>query len=270
MASRRKKSSVSPTLLAFGRQLRRHREAAGLSQESAGRRANGGRGVTSQYVGQVESGRTRCTREFAATMDHELGAGGKLLELWDDLVMDAAYPTWFDWPAVENEAAMLRSFQPIVVDGLLQTPSYAQAMLFGDSDATAARLARQKILTRSSPPPPRLVCLLDEAVLHGGVGGPDVMREQLQHLVSLESQRISVQIVPTGVVHPGNAGAFVIATMSDRSEVAYAESALRGFTTGAADDLQNVADAFEMIRAHALPIDQSIELIKKTAEEKWS
>lgn len=270
MSVRRKKGSVSPTLLAFGRQLRRYREATGLSQESAGRRANGGRGVTSQYVGQVESGRTRCTREFAATMDTELGAAGRLLELWDDLVMDAAFPSWFDWPVVENEAVMLRSFQPTLVYGLLQTESYARALLFGDEEATTARLSRQKILHRSSPPSPVVVCLLDEAVLYNGVGGGEVMRVQLEHLVSMLSQRVSVHIVPSGIVHPGNAGAFVIATMDDRGEVAYAESALRGMTTCAVDDIQYVSESFEVIRNHALPVGQSIDLIKRAVDERWT
>ena len=93
MAPRRRRGNVSPTLLAFGRQLHRYREEAGLTQESLGRRANHGRGVTSRCVGQAESGRTRCTREFAEAMDRELKAGGRLLQLWDDLVLGAVYPS---------------------------------------------------------------------------------------------------------------------------------------------------------------------------------
>jgi len=270
MAPRRRRGNVSPTLLAFGRQLRRYREEAGLTQESLGRRANNGRGVTSQYVGQVESGRTRCSREFAETMDRELKAGGRLLQLWDDLVLDAAFPVWFDWPVVEAEAVMLRSYQPIVIDGLLQTEAYARTLLFGDEDATAARLGRQKILHRSSPPPPTVVCLLDEAVLHNGLGGPEVMREQLEHLLEAISPRLTVQIVPRGIPHPGNTGAFAIATLDDRTEVAYADSALRGMTTSVGNEIQKVAESFEVIRSHALPVDQSVDFIKKVLEERWT
>ncbi|MEO3784901.1 Scr1 family TA system antitoxin-like transcriptional regulator [Actinocorallia sp. B10E7] len=209
MAARRKRGSVSPTLPAFGRQLRRHREAAGLSQESAGRRANGGRGVTSQYVGQVESGRTRCTREFASTMDAELKACGRLLELWDDLVLDSAFPTWFDWPNIEAEAVHITSYCLSVIDGLFQIPAYASAILRGDKDAVEARLRRQTILTRDDPPPPSYALLLDEATLVREVAGATTMREQLEHLLEASAEmsgRLTVQVVPARGEHDGNSG----------------------------------------------------------------
>ena len=270
MAARRKRSSVSPTLLAFGRQLRRHREAAGLSQESAGRRANGGRGVTGQYVGQVESGRTRCTREFAATMDAELKAGGRLLELWDDLVLDSAFPTWFDWPNIEAEAVMIQSYQPLLVHGLLQTPGYVSAIL-RDANAVEARLNRQKILTRQQPPPPLFSLLLDEVALHRETGGPAVMQEQLAHLLAVSDlPNVSLQIVPSRGEHLGNSGAFNLATLEDRSEVAYVDSAIRGLTVNDPDEIASVARTLIEVRSFALPAGHSREIIQRTREERWN
>jgi uncharacterized protein DUF5753 len=61
---------------------------------------------------------------------------------------------------------------------------------------TDARLARQSILTREAPPPPLLVCVLDESVLYRKIGSHEVMHDQLKHLVSVVSDRISVQVVP--------------------------------------------------------------------------
>jgi len=96
------------------------------------------------------------------------------------------------------------------------------------------------------------------------------MREQLEHLLALISPRLSIYIVPRDTIHRGNAGGFVIATLDDRSEVAYVDSALRGMTTGVPDDLQKLTETFESIRSHALPVGQSIDLIKKVLEERWT
>ncbi|ACY98103.1 transcriptional regulator, XRE family [Thermomonospora curvata DSM 43183] len=269
MAPRRRRSTVSPMLLAFGRQLRRYREEAGLTQESLGRRANNGRGVTSQYVGQVESGRTRCTREFAETMDRELKAGGRLLALWDDLVLDSAFPTWFDWPSIEAEAVALDSYQCMVVQGLLQTAGYAEALL-GDEDAVHARLNRQKILERKSPPPPRLTVLLYEGVLHHEVGSKEVMREQLERLLDSMSSGVTVQIVPDPVPHGGASGSFVVATFEDLNEVAYVETPSRGITLSELGDIHVLKRKFNEIRAAALPVNMSAECIRRVLEQRWA
>lgn len=182
MAPQRKRGTVSPTLLAFGRRFRRLREAKGWTQEAVARRANGGMGVKPQYIGAVENGRTRCTREFAETMDHALDAHGELLYLYDDLVKDATFPTWFDWHTVEPEADMLQSYQPLLIHGLLQTPAYASALLKGDKEAVDARINRQSILTRENPPPPNFSILQDEVSLRRLVGNSGIMKEQLRRV----------------------------------------------------------------------------------------
>ena len=95
-----KRNGASPMLIAFGKAIRRYRTPTGLSQERLALKL----GVTTQYVSLVELGRTRCTYEFTAATDETLGADGHLQALWHDLVMDAAYPTWFDWPSIEVDA----------------------------------------------------------------------------------------------------------------------------------------------------------------------
>ncbi|MFF5258618.1 Scr1 family TA system antitoxin-like transcriptional regulator [Actinomadura viridis] len=161
MTPRRKHNGTSPTLLAFGNQLKRLRNGAGLSQIRLAHHL----GATGQYVYLVEKGQTRCRREFASEADKFLNADGALVQYWLDLVMDAAYPTWFDWPSVEVEAAEIVSHSVNVVDGLFQTPGYVSALLSGDKEAIEARLNRQHILSRSDPPPPEYTLLLDEAAL---------------------------------------------------------------------------------------------------------
>ena len=270
MAPRRRRGNVSPMLLAFGRQLRRYREEAGLTQESLGRRANNGRGVTSQYVGQVESGRTRCSREFAETMDRELKAGGRLLALWDDLVLDSAFPTWFDWPSIEAEAVALDSYQCMVVQGLLQTAGYAEALLGDDEEAVRARLGRQKILTRKEPPPPQLTVLLYEGVLYHQVGDKEIMREQLERLLDASSSGVTMQVVPDPIPYGGASGSFAIAVFEDLSEVAYVDIPSRGITLSELSDLHVLRRKFNAIRAAALPVNMSAECIRRAMEQRWA
>jgi hypothetical protein len=95
------------------------------------------------------------------------------------------------------------------------------------------------------------------------------MRDQLSHLVDVASERVSVHVIPAGP-HRGISGSFVLATLADRSEVAYVETAARGVTTGEPQDLTTLTEKSESIRSRALPVDQSLELITRTAEERWT
>ncbi|MVZ98916.1 helix-turn-helix domain-containing protein [Actinomadura sp. LD22] len=123
MAPRRTRAKVSSSLIAFGRRFRRFREAKGWSQENLAVRARDGEGVTPQYIGAVETGRTRCTLEFAKEMDKILEVNGELIALWEDLAKDAAFPTWYEWLPIEETAEELTSWSLSLVHGLLQTPA---------------------------------------------------------------------------------------------------------------------------------------------------
>ena len=97
-----------------------------------------------------------------------------------------------------------------------------------------------------------------------------VMYEQLMHLADSVSDRISVHVVPNGIAHRGTTGAFTLATMADRSEVSYAETNARGIISSSREDVTALHESFEMIRNTALPVGQSVDLIRRTAEERWS
>lgn len=156
----------SAALQVFGAEVRRYREDKEISQASPADRFP----VPGSYIGAVERGETRCTRAFAVSLDDILDARGALPSLWDKLVRNPAFPTWFDWPSVEEGADSLQSYQCLVVQGLLQTPDYALCLLKGDKEAAEARIGRQAVLTRDDPPPPRLTIVLYEGVLHHQVG----------------------------------------------------------------------------------------------------
>jgi hypothetical protein len=217
-------------------------------------------------ISGIETGQTPASPEFATACDDVLDTGGALLRTLD-WRKGQRFPSWFNWPKHEADATALRTFELSVVYGLLQTEDYAHAVLRGDATAVAARMERQEILTNDDPP--MLVCVLDEGVLHREIGSPKTMHDQLRHLVDVVAESVSVQVVPS-TLHRGISGSFVVATLGDRSEVAYVETATRGLTTGDPHDLKTLVTSFETIRSQAFPVGQSIDLIRRTAAEKWT
>jgi transcriptional regulator with XRE-family HTH domain len=260
-----KKREYPRPLRVFGEEVRRYREVAGLSMAELEARSS----ISDSHIGKIERGETRCSREVAEALDKVLDSRGALPSLWDKLVKDASLPTWFDWPVIEERAGLLVAYENFVVYGLLQTEDYASALLV-DPGERAFRLKRQEILTRDEPAPPRLVVLLAESVLTNLVGSPEIMRDQLKHLLEPPSPRTTVQIVPGPVPPSGTSGAFCIATLSDRTEVGYVETPARGFTLAEPADIQTISDNMADVRAAALPVGLSRDLIQRVMEERWT
>jgi transcriptional regulator with XRE-family HTH domain len=105
----------------------------------------------------------------------------------------------------EDSATRSYSFQPILVPGLLQTDEYATQVLQvirGPKTATRIRaltdlrLARQeRVFARGDGI--RLNYLLDESVVRRAVGGPEVMKRQVTHLInSCQRENVSIRILP--------------------------------------------------------------------------
>src|SRR5436190_6464224 len=100
-------------------------------------------------------------------------------------------PTWFRvFPGLEQAAELIRGYEPHCVPGLLQTEDYAAALArAGYPNATedetarrvALRMGRQQILSRADPP--HLWAVIDEAAVRRPVGGPTVMRAQVDRLL---------------------------------------------------------------------------------------
>jgi transcriptional regulator with XRE-family HTH domain len=257
----------SKSLILFGTEVRRFRTAAGLSQDQTGTKIH----VSGSHIGQIERGEVRCEEQTAKDLDAVLGSKGTLPSLWKQCVQNSVFPSWFDWPEVEVEATHLRTYQGMVIYGLLQTEEYASVLLRGEAQAVAARLSRQDILFREDPPPPRVSVLMYEGVLYHQVGSPDIMRAQLDRLLTLsEAKNVSIQLIPGVVPSAGTVGSFVLATLPDRSEVAYAEMAARGLTLNEADDIRVISDSYDEIRDRALPVEMSRDLIQQIMEARWT
>jgi transcriptional regulator with XRE-family HTH domain len=266
--------AASPLRL-FGAILRRFRIKAGFSQEQLGARLF----CSGDLIGKIEYGQRAPTEQFAVACDAvpELNTGGildVLREMLGNYLKQRAYPGWFiAWPEKEATAKILRTFELVVVPGLLQTPDYARALLAsrigGPDDAddvVAARMARQEILARDRPP--ELWVVIDEAVLHRPVGGPQVMRGQLGHLIEAARRpSVVIQVIPASVaVHEGLPGAgFVVATFEQAAPAAYQDTAVRGQVIEDGDDIAILLATWDRLRAEALPRSASLALMEEVA-----
>ncbi|MEV4180111.1 helix-turn-helix transcriptional regulator [Streptosporangium canum] len=156
---------------------------------------------------------------------------------WWEEYRDVLDPTLLGY---EAEASAIRTYEALLVPGLLQTPAYAEAVFRGgqavDDGLIArrieARLARKRTLERDTPP--SFYAVIDEAALRKHVGGPEVMREQIQHLVTMADRpNIIIQIMPDAVgAHAGMSGPFTVleySTSSGAPAVVHLETAAGDF-----------------------------------------
>lgn len=266
---------VEPSPLSlFAGELRRFRGIASLSQDGLAQRVS----FSSALVAKIELCQRRPTRDFAKRCDVVLETGGLLERIQQVLGPGPILPWFRQWATFELEAIALRCFELSVVPGLLQTEEYARALLASGGLLTAeqveeqvtTRLTRQEILARDKPP--LFTAVIDERVLHQPVGGAQVMRDQLLHIVKLcaERPRVRMQVVPTSAgAYAGLNGPFVIATLADGDDVGYLDDQLQGRLIERSDDITVVRQLWDSIRSEALNEQQSIELIREVAES-WS
>ncbi|MEU1196783.1 helix-turn-helix transcriptional regulator [Streptomyces sp. NPDC005813] len=254
----------------YGFELRRHREAAGLTQKQLGDIVN----YTGSLVGQIETARKLPTPEFSERVDAALGTGGLLSRLVG-LVLRSQLPAWFQQVAeLEVRAAEICTFQTHMVHGLLQTPAYARAVLgtLDESDLddrTAVRLARQQIFDKAEPPVFWMV--LSEAALYQEIGGRETMRGQLAHLLALESNpRINVQVLPFSAgAHAGLQGSFTLFQFAGDPAIVYTEGYGSGHPTVNPETARDCSLRYDHLQAAALPLRDSAGLIRRTMEERY-
>jgi hypothetical protein len=271
-------TAMSPTRV-FGAELLYYRSAAGLTQGELGARIY----CSGDLISKIEMGQRGPTEEFATACDAvpELATGGGLSRLREHLrghFKARVFPGWFvGWPDKEAQARILRWFELAVVPGLLQTEGYARALLAGrvlsadDTDeVVAARMERQAILARDDPP--ELWVVVDEAVLHRGVGDAGVMRDQVDRLIEAAGRpKVVLQVIPATVaVHDGLPGAgFIIADFDGAPSSAYQDTALRGQVIEDSDDIAALMATWDRLRAEALPRRASLDLMEEVAKS-WT
>ncbi|MFY1691004.1 helix-turn-helix domain-containing protein [Plantactinospora sp. WMMB782] len=251
-------------------ELRILRTARGMTQEEFGKAIK----YSGSHVSSVETGQRPPTEDYLDIVDRVCETGGLFSRMLARVNTLEIVHVWLrPWIEIERDAIVLKSYEPLVVPGLLQTEEYARALLrtgtLPEADLepqVRARIDRQQVLDREKPP--LVFAVLDEAVLRRPIGGPAVMREQLDHLlVMAERPNVNIHIVPAATgAYVGLNGAFAIATLPDCRDLVYLDHQLQGLVSERPDDLLLVREAWEKVRGVALPVQQSIELIREVAE----
>ncbi|MER7213644.1 MULTISPECIES: helix-turn-helix domain-containing protein [Streptosporangium] len=272
--------------IVLGAQLRRLREERHITLEAAGRTIRASHSKVSRMeLGRV-SFRVRDVADlltlYGVTAPDERQALLGLVERanvagwWHNY--NDVLPSWFEtYVGLEESASVIRNYEVQFVPGLLQTEDYARAVvLLGYPSASEdeverrvrLRMARQRILHAQDPP--RLWAVVDEAVLRRPLGGPEVMRGQIDHILnSLELPNVTVQIVPFSVGgHAAAGGPFSILRFSqpDLPDVVYMEQLTSAVYLEKRDDVDSYLEVMERLCIEAEPVGRTRQLLLELRE----
>lgn len=196
---------------------------------------------------------------------------GWLIDIRKNLPED--FHAFLNW---EVALVASRQFETLLVPGLLQSAEYARALITGVNPGlaedeverrVAARITRQQILTRTTPP--HLHVILDAGVLERPVGTPLVMRNQLRRLVeATDAPNITIQVLPKSVgASPALEGPFSILTLPDPiPDVGYSEGPGRAVYIEDRDDVRAYTLRFGILTEQSLSQAGSVKLITDAAE----
>ncbi|UJA09587.1 XRE family transcriptional regulator [Streptomyces collinus] len=266
----------------LGSQLRRLREARGITREAAGYSIR----ASESKISRMELGRVsfktrdvedlltlygitdEAERESLLSLAREANVAG-----WWHSYTDVL-PTWFPtYVGLEGAASLIRVYEVQFVHGLLQTEEYARAVVRrGMKGASAAdverrvalRLERQKHLLADNAPEFHIV--LDEAALRRPYGDRDVMRGQFQHLIDIsERPNVRLQVMPFSFGgHSGESGAFTLLSFpeSDLSDVVYVEQLTSALYLDKREDVAQYEQALKELQQDSPGPDESRDLLR--------
>jgi transcriptional regulator with XRE-family HTH domain len=261
---------VDPTASAaalYAHKLRRHRDAKGWTQDALADRV----GCTGDLISKLETAKRSATTEMSRRFDQIFALDGYFEELQPLAARELALGWFRPFLEAEAVAASLHIFEPMLITGLLQTEDYARVVLSAGNhpdkveQLVVTRMQRQEALSRNDPP--WLVLLLAEYVIRRMVGGLEVMRPQLQHLLdAMREPNITIQVVPEDapVYLPGG---FTLMGFDGGREVSYMETAGgQGEIVDQPHRVSGLKVSFDLIRAVALPVTLSEKLVSTVVE----
>ncbi|MFC7326975.1 helix-turn-helix domain-containing protein [Marinactinospora rubrisoli] len=276
--------SPSLRLRRLAAELRRSRESARLTVTQVAKEL----GWSAPKVSKMETTETK--RISAADLD-------KLMDLYkiDDpetreamqaLARDARERGWWSkykdifgskaLPDFEAEASTIRTFEAQMIPGLFQTPDYTAALLAGRRYTTQeeinrkveARMARREILYKFRPV--QLLAVLDEGALRRMIGGPKIMREQLEHVLHIaQMPNINVQVLPfSSGSHSALGAPFTILEFPEPQDlpIIYVETVTDGIFVEDRAEIDRYSMVFGDVQGSAISTAQSAEFIRGVIE----
>jgi transcriptional regulator with XRE-family HTH domain len=268
--------------IVLGTQLRRLREAAGITREEAGHAIRASHAKISRLelgrVGFKERDVVDLLALYGVTGDSERATVLELMrqantKVWWQQHSDLL-PNWFEtYLRLEQVAKVVRTYQLQFVPGLLQSEEYARAVIGHGHSRSAAeldrrvelRLERQKML--HLPEAPHLWAVIDEAALTRPFGPTRVMRDQLKHLLEVSAApNIHVQVLPfRSGAHAAAGGSFSILRFAepDLPDVVYLEQLTSAVYLDKRADVEEYVLIMERVTVQAETPAQSRETLRR-------
>jgi transcriptional regulator with XRE-family HTH domain len=239
-------------------------------------------------ISRMETGRRlqspRDVRDLCRIYNLEPEATAELMELTRQARQPAWWnefddsKSWFPFIGMEQDASAITSFGMYFLPALLQTPEYARAIVRGIvpkigadvlEERVKVRMRRQELLSR--PSPPRYRALIDEAALRRQVGGPGVMKDQLERIAQLADEgKVTVQVIPYG------AGAYAAADSnfeymefggSDLPDLVVVEGLTQQNYIERPTHTNRYGESLEYLRDTALNLRDSVKFIRELSAE---
>ncbi|WP_055531937.1 helix-turn-helix domain-containing protein [Streptomyces graminilatus] len=272
----------------LGSELRKLREGAGVGLEQAAETLECSR----SKISRIELGylgiRVRDVRDLLASYGVK---DDELLERLTALARDGSKRGWWDaygqiippayanYLGLEADAGYIRTFQSILIPGLLQTEEYSRAVMKANpamvrdevvDTLMKVRAERQVILTRDQDPV-RFWAIIGEAALRTPVGSPAIMQAQLDHLAKMtERPNITLQVLPYSVgAHAGLSGPFLVLSFAvpNDSGVVWLENLSSSLYLDTQEEVAGYTLVFDDLRSSALNPAGSLERIARIAHE---
>ncbi|GAA1453098.1 MULTISPECIES: helix-turn-helix domain-containing protein [Nocardiopsis] len=268
-------------------ELRKLREQTGLTGATAAKNL----GWQHSKITRIERADQGITQPDLATLLDLYQAGDQayrdgLMQLAKDAKQRGWWSDYRDvfgsgaLPDFEAEASTIRTFEAQVITGLLQTPSYTEAIFRGGAAHPGnvverhvqARLERQRILEGVYPA--KLYAIIDEGALRREVGGAEVMREQLQHLInSATRHNVDLRVLPFSAgAHAAMLGSFLILDFEDPLDqsLAFTESVTTSQFLEEPHQIERHNEVYGHLQGSALLPEPSVELIENVMRDNYA
>lgn len=262
----------------LGMRLRELREATGLSADQVAEHL----GCSQAKVTRIENARTRVGKpdlwmllDLYEVTDRDsfwaLAQAGRRSGWWA-AYRDVIGQSLVEYVAFEQAAREARVWSLATVHGLLQTEDYARATFDGGwprppgriDRVLAARMERQKRLADGTL---TLWAIVDESILYRPVGGPEVLRAQLDHLLCLPAA-VTLQVVPSAKPwHLGLSCAFTLMDFDEYPTVGFIEASNQDVNIETADGVRWYSLVFDQLRAAGVDPQESRGLIESARDK---
>ncbi|WP_432070537.1 helix-turn-helix domain-containing protein [Streptomyces sp. AA1529] len=254
-----------------GDQMKRWREAAGISRQALADEA----GYGYDAIKGMERGVRKAQAHVLRIADEMSGAQGKLAAAVEFLRPEP-FPSYsHDFMHAESDAVAHNSYENAFVPGLLQTEDLARALLTGHcpplddetiEERVRARLERKSLLDKQTK---AFSFVIAEPALRNPMVGDEARRTQLRQVLgAAERRNVTVQVMLEGVgYHPGLLGPFVLLETPDHEHLGYEEGQTTGVLYSEGEKISILRQRHEMILRQALSPDESARFISKLAEE---